>query len=267
MKKIELDKGFLDDKMNIVIEDIKNKYKEEIKLLYAFNDICYKVIGNYKDLEIDKTNEELLYLLPAFIEINKQYQSAIIMLEYGFENNFESILRNIFELSFQMLYVFQDSNNMYRLEKRTYSKTMEKLKYIDENKLYDILPKDLLDNQNSKLEKNKEELKNLGIKNSPEIKDICKMLNMERDYSYYRYLSDYVHCDYSVIMSLSDYTDKGLRFQTTGNYDNFSNNSLRLIYSIELVLNKMINKIAPTLKDEHKKLVDEFNNFAKKNKR
>ena len=104
--KIVLENGFLDDKMDYVINDIKKKNKKYFELAYAYNNFCYRIIERYKGIEIDTNNKELLYLLPAFGEVNKQYQASIILLQYGFSNNFENNLRCMLELYILMSYPF-----------------------------------------------------------------------------------------------------------------------------------------------------------------
>lgn len=124
-----LKNGFLDEKMQNKILKVKEKNKNIFDLLYDFNKFSYKIMDNFKGMDATKENQ---YLLPAFVEVNKLYQSAIIMLEYGLKNSFESLLRNILELWFQMAYVFSNSANVKRLEKYTYYQTLRKLDYIKE---------------------------------------------------------------------------------------------------------------------------------------
>ena len=256
-----LENGFLDEKMKQKINVVKCKFKNEIELLYSFNRLTYKVIDHYKDIEASEDN---LYILPAFVEISKLYQSAIIMLEYGFTNSFESIVRNMLELSFQVIYVFDNKENVKNLEKYTYSETMKKLEYIKDNELYSVIPKEVVDKRYSELESLKEEIKKKGAKNPPNTKDMCDNLGLKKEYSYFQLLSDYTHNDYSVIFGLNIFTEKGVYVNANGNYTNFRDNSLRLLSSLDLTLEKMIERYAPVLKSEYdeiiKKAIGEYKN-------
>lgn len=244
--------GFLDDKMQEKIKKVKFKYKEEFDTLYDFNRLTYKVFENCKDIDVVDEN---LYLLPAFVEISKLYQSAVIMLEYGFLNNFESIVRNMLELSFQMLYVFDDKENVKNLKKYTYSETMKKLKYIKDKKLYDVVPKKFVDRRYAELESLKSDIKKIGAKNPPNVKDMCKNLGLEKEYVYYQLLSDYTHNDYSIIFDLNIFTKEGVLVNSNGNYTNFKYNSLRLISTLNMTLLKMIERYVPLLKSEYDELI------------
>ena len=245
--------GFLDDKMHNKINAVKKEYNEEIDLLSDFNKLAYKIIAQYH--KIEPVNENL-YLLPAFIEINKLYQAAVIMLEYGFVNCFESTMRNMFELSFQMIYVINDSNNMKNLEKFTYSEVIKKMKYIKDNKLYDIVPEESVEEICVNAQKLKDELKGSGAKNPPNIKDMCNNLGLQKEYAYYQYLSDYTHNDYSIIFGSNKFQEDGVYLDTNGDYSNFRNNSLRLISVLDMTLTKMIDKYAKVFKEEYDALID-----------
>ena len=253
--------GFLDDKMQDKIKKVKVKYKDEVDLMYDFNRLTFKIFANYKNIDAIGEN---LYLLPAFVEISKLYQSAVIMLEYGFTNNFESIVRNMLELSFQMIYVFDDKDKVKNLEKYTYSETMKKLEYIRDNELYNVIPKDIVDKRYEELAILKAELKKEGAKNPPNVKDMCKILGLEKEYSYYQLLSDYTHNDFSVIYDLNVFTEKGVFVNSNGNYTNFKNNSLRLLSTLELTLVKMVDRFVPSLKKEYEKLIQKGIKLYKK---
>lgn len=253
MEEILID-GFLDDKMQKNIKKIKNRYKDEFNLLYKFNRLMYKIMDNYNDIE---ANESDNYILTGFVEINKLYQSAIIMLEYGLKNSFESLMRNILELSIQMLYVFLDEKNVYELEKNTYKNALSKLKYIRENKLYNIIPEDLIDIAYIKIESGKVKLEEKDIKCAPPIETMCNKVEMKEEYVYYRFLSNYVHQDFGIINEANIFTKDGVNINADVKHIEMKNCTFRIISSFQKVLEKIITTYTPKLKNEYDTLIME----------
>ena len=248
--------GFLDDKMQDEIKKVKIKYKDEVDMMYAFNRLTLNLFNYYENTD---ANDDTLYLFPAFVEISKLYQSAVIMLEYGFTNNFASTMRNMLELSFQFLYVFDDKDKVKNLEKYTYSEEMKKLDYIKEKNLYDVVPKEIVDKRYSQLQTLKDNLKKKGAKNPPNVKDMCNNLGLENEYAYYQLLSDYTHNDFYIIFRENIFTDKGVFVNLNGDYKDFKDNSLRLISILDMTLIKMIKKFAPSLETEYNELLERAN--------
>lgn len=106
------------------------------------------------------------------------------------------------------------------------------------------------------MEQLKKELKSQGVKNPPNILDMCNELGLEKEYAYYSFLSDYTHSDFSNIFGLNIFTDAGIVIYTDGTYKDFKNDSLRLLSVLELVISKMIDSYVPSLKEECRELID-----------
>ena len=259
---IKYENGFLDNGIQDKIIKVKTKYGYIFDLMNNFNMLSYKIMDNYAGIE---ANDKNLYILPAFVEINKLYQSSIIMLEYGLKSSFESLLRNIIELWIQMIYVFNNSNNVYRLEKSTYAETKKKLDFICENKLYEIIPEESANKIKTKLEKEIQGMEMRGIKKAPNVKDMCDSLKLKKEYAYYCFESDYTHSDYSNVVGLNITTEKGVYINANGSYDLFENDSLRLLSVLEEIVLKMIEEYVPSLKGEYDLLIKTAIGTFKKN--
>lgn len=254
----ELKDGFLDEKMNKNRQYIKQEYRTEFDLLYQFNRFSYKVLDNYNKNDI-KVTEANSYILVSFSEIGKNYQAAIIMVEMGLMTNFEAILRNMLELSIKIKYVLNDNKNINKLKKNSCFEMLRKIQYIKSNKLFDIIPKNVLDEKEN-------ELKNIyqtyeSVKQLPNMHDICRSLKLYNEYAIYKYLCNYTHYDYCTMNNLVNYTNEGVYINANVNFDEVRTSCLRLLSILEIAMSDMIYNFFPNLETEFVLLINKFYNL------
>lgn len=240
--------GFLDDKMQYNIKFIKNKYKEEIELLYKFNKLSYKIIDGYKGKNVTSENE---HIFPAFVHLNKLYQSAVIMLEYGLISSSKIILRSMIEISIQIKYIFLDENNIRKLEKNMIKEALKKIKYIEEKEICNVFQKEYLEKNKKELNLKMEQFNKDEIKSAPNFREMCEMVNCINVYLYYKCLCEPTHGGFSTVRSLNYFSDKGLIINGNEDYSDFKENSLQVIDVLNIVLEEMIKKYEPNLENEY----------------
>ena len=95
IKEKVLENGYLDDDYKIMIERIIKENRKIFEILYKYNKFLYKIQSEFNNYTM---NLETNYHFSMFIQIHKLYQSAIIMIEYGLLESFETILRNILDI-------------------------------------------------------------------------------------------------------------------------------------------------------------------------
>ena len=257
MKEI-LENCFLDEKYKYVIRDNKEKNKEVFDFLHNFNALIVKVLYNFDGM---LNTKETFYIVPAFAEIVRLYQAGVIMLEYGIPEVCESILRSIYDLKFQMLYVLEDNYNFQRLVKKTFKKEIDKLNYVEKNSLYNYVSKDVADKSRELFEQTIQGLEH--IKCAPDTKKMCEELDLKEDYLFYSLLCNYTHLSCDVICGLN--IDN--KIDTLPNYRDVGYIGLRLCTSLDLILNKLIEKYAPHLSNEYENLVKECEKLLENIKR
>lgn len=246
--------GILDEQQKPIFEAYKKEHQKVFDLLYEYNKLCCKIINSYTGIEV---TEEKLYIFPAFVEIHKIYQSAILMLEYGVPNSAENLLRSMFELMLKMLYVFKEENNIKRLKMKNYSEALSQILYIENNTLYEIVPKDYIDKYKTQLEESKNELIKQGVKNAPNIYDMCVELGLTAEYSYYKYLCDFTHTSFYLISSMNVEMENSVIINGYEDYDNVENIGLRIITILNIIVDKMVTMYFNSF-------LDEYNNLSKK---
>ena len=244
--------GYLDEKYKNLIHDNKKTNSELYKLLYDFNKLLHKILYNFNGIEINNENN---YIVPAFAKLVKLYQSCVILIEYGMTDISENILRSIYDLKFQMLYVFEKENNYQRLLKSLFSKELNILNNAEKYKLYDLITQEQIESYREKIKTNLQELEE--IKCAPDTKTMCEELRLQEEYIYYYFLCNETHQSCDVIYSLN--TSKGIDIQPK--YDKVYEISLKLIASFEHILEKIINKYTPYLQEEYRSMAERYKSF------
>ena len=252
-----IENGFLDEKFNNLIISNKTSNKEFFDLLYDYNKLLHKVLYNFDGI---KQNNEINYIVPAFAKLVKLFQSCVIMLEYGMPDISESMLRSIYDLKFQMLYVLKNDINYQRLIKRMFSKELGKLNYIDKHSLYDYVSKDDVENIRKVWNFTIEQLKDISC--APDTRQMCEELGLEEEYVFYSMLCNNSHQSCDVIYSLN----KDFGIDILPDFVNIYLVGFRLCNAIDLVLNKIITKYAPHLNEEYNKLIEQCNKLFEKTK-
>ena len=92
--------GFLDLKINEYLpkfrEEHKEKYNVVLDLMQLFNSLKDKFVGK-------NASEQDIFLLSSIIELNKLFQSAVMLFERGIPSSANIIIRTILELSLNIV--------------------------------------------------------------------------------------------------------------------------------------------------------------------
>lgn len=250
--------GILDEQQKPIFEVYKEKHKNIFNLLYDYNRLCCKIINAYNGVEV---TEEKLYIFPAFVEMHKLYQAAILMLEYGLPNLAENLLRSMFELMLKILYVFKEENNIKKLKIKDFSEALSQISYIDNNNLYKIVPKDYIDKYKKQLEDSKNELTKQVFNQAPNIREMCVELGLKAEYTYYKYLCDYTHTAFHLISSMNVETENGIVINGYEDFDNVENIGLRIITILNIIMNKIVITYFNNFLDEYNNLANKLENI------
>ena len=203
-------------------------------------------------------NLETNYHFSMFIQIHKLYQSAIIMIQYGLLESFESILRNILESAVNILYSLIDNKNIMILELDSINENLKKLNYIDDKKIFDVISKEKVDEYRKQKEEERANIiKEIGDAKKPKTMDLFRTINFEKEYLYYKCLCDYTHMNSNIAERIIKQETEGFIFNGGPHYLDINNESARLIGTIELFIDKFIKKYSPNLIEEYKALEKE----------
>ncbi|MBO6195196.1 MAG: hypothetical protein J6O56_02475 [Bacilli bacterium] len=215
--KIALKNGYIDDKMQLHVDNFRKNNKYIYNILNQINDLSYKIanssIANSNDLKG-------VYILTKFHQIHLSYQSFIILYERGLYEDSKVILRSLYDKIIDIMFVAKNNENIYQVLFNEIKEKESLCKYIEDNKLYKYLSKKKIkeakeefENQiNDLKDKTNESLKRYSFKNK------CKDINNKELYLHYRYNSIYTHNSIQVqenriIRNKKDYIiDNNLKF-------------------------------------------------------
>lgn len=237
MKEEVLENGFLNVGVMKQIKIVRNENKDIFDLIYAFNKLAYKVSDEFKDKPCNKKEN---YIFCAFVELHKFYQSSIILLERGLYESSQSLMRSILELSFKIIMVIESEDYISSMAYDLIVEDIKLLNHINRNKLYELVPEEKIDEILEDRQKRKEELREKGIKPILNACDLCKKISCNKEYTYYKLLSNYTHTNLMSIYNLLIPLNEGVYINGGFKYDSFKEDTIRLIECFCLGMNRVI---------------------------
>jgi len=107
-----LDQGFLDDKIEPLVNATIKKYSNIFQLVFKINEFCYRCVSS---ITKNKISEDKLYVSTMLGEIHNSYQSSILLIQRGLANDAQILMRSIFEKAFKLVAVSKDEKNLLGL--------------------------------------------------------------------------------------------------------------------------------------------------------
>lgn len=107
-----LKNGLLDNNIDVIINKKRKEFDKLYQIIFELNDLFLQIINNniINSFSYDKD----IYIYTTLFEIHSSFQSIIILLERGLENNAEILLRSLFEKKFKLFAVIKNDIN-YKL--------------------------------------------------------------------------------------------------------------------------------------------------------
>ena len=103
---------FLDFKINERLPKFREEHKEEYKviinLMQLFNSLKDKFVGK-------NASEQDIFLLSSIIELNKLFQSAVLLFERGIPSSANIIVRTILELSLNIVETVKNKEHIQEI--------------------------------------------------------------------------------------------------------------------------------------------------------
>ena len=253
MKKDELEDGYLDLKINNYIGGFRNRYKNEYNCLKEINMFFQKV-----QLELIKkgVNQQNTFIMASLAQLQKTYESCILLFERGLVESGQALIRTILELSFKIIEVAKNKDFVEDLLLERQYETMSLLNDVEKNRIFDMISEE-------KLKEYKEIVrKNIKNRKRPKTKTnyLVSKNKLEKEYILYRLQCDYVHQSISVIGKIVKNTKRG-NYYIDGDLqlENFKI-SIAWLISITTIAFKTI--LEDYLND--KELIKYYNNIIKR---
>lgn len=245
-----LEDMYLDLKINDKIPSFRNQYKKEYEVIFQVNKLYYKIM---ELLSKGGTNQKNMYITASVAQLHKLYQSCILLFERGLKDSAYILIRTIIELSIKIAEVLKNDNFIDEMLLDELYETKNILINIKENKLFDIVPKEKL---NEYIEVNANEINGRKRKRISTY-NLAKNNNMEKEYLLYRFHCDYTHQSTFTISKIIKRTPKGYLLDINMQLKDFKH-SIAWLLSIsfiayDLLFNKYLNNVE--LKNEYNQIV------------
>ena len=224
---MKLEDGFLDLKLNDTISAFRTEHRTEYLVVFKVESFLYELQSCF----VGKTvSEQDKFLVAYIVELNKLFQSAVLLYERGLPESANIVVRSILELSFKIIELIRNENFLQELKMDINTNVSKMLRDIRENEFYDMVPKDLLDELLSNYQRRKSQNGNVNIG----VKELCKRNQMPREYILYRKYCNYPHQSLEVIDEIIDYTPDGVNMNGDLRLEDFSK-SIEMLISITMI--------------------------------
>lgn len=224
---LKLEDGFLDLKLNEAITVFREEHKAEYKVLLRVKSFLYELQNCFSGKTVSEQDK---FLAASIVELNKLFQSAVLLYERGLPESANIVVRSILELSFKIIELIRNENFLQELKMDINANVSKTLRNIKENGLYDIVPQTRLD----ELLSNSQQLKTQYGNGDISVKKLTERNDMPREYILYRIYCDYPHQSLKVIDEIIDYTPDGVRLNGDLRLEDFSQ-SIAMLISITMI--------------------------------
>ena len=254
--EIKLTDGFIDLKINENLLGFRNVHQKEYAIIRETKTLLDSMQREFINQDASKSE---MYLVTAIIELNKLFQSAVILFERGLLESGNIIIRSCLELSFKIVEIIKNKNFVDDMIKELNHETITTLNIIKSNKLYDIVPK-------------LEVKRMLSIYNTagtkPKISPfkLAKKNDLMREYILYRLYCNDSHQSIATLSEIQIFEDNGVRLNGNLRLDKFSESVYMLISIIMIPFPTLIDEVFTDdkVKEQYEKLKENFQNVFEK---
>lgn len=254
--EIKLTDGFIDLKINENLLGFRNAHQKEYAIIRETKTLLDSMQREFINQDVSKSE---MYLVTAIIELNKLFQSAVVLFERGLLESGNIIIRSCLELSFKIVEIIKNKNFVDDMIKELNHETITTLNIIKSNKLYDIVPK-------------LEVKRMLSIYNTagakPKISPfkLAKKNDLMREYILYRLYCNDSHQSIATLSEIQIFEDNGVRLNGNLRLDKFSESVYMLISIIMIPFPTLIDEvfIDDKVKEQYEKLKENFQNVFEK---
>lgn len=255
MGEYVLKDGFLDLAMNEYIINHRKQYQKEYEVITNFNEYIFKIINM---LLSNGSNKQNMFIIASVVEMHKFYQSVVLLLERGLPESANSLIRSMIDLLIKLIEVIRVPKAVDILLLNADYETKNILNYLYQNELFDMVPKEELEELIGENEKKIKVGKNPRIKT----KELAEKNNVIKMYTLFRFQSDYTHLSTNIIGRVIKTNDKGYYIDESLTINNFKMDIGLAISIISIMIEFILNEYMKNelLVNEYKKLEENFEN-------
>lgn len=217
----ELNNAFLDLEINKYIPSFRNEHKEEYSIIVAIIDL-FKILKNKL---VGKTIQRKdLFLISSIVELDRLFQSAVILSERGLPEAANIIIRTILELSFNIVDALYNENHSKRILEKENNKINGTINIIKNYKMLDFLDCQEIDETKESNQKTIYKKDYLDF-----VKTLAEKYGLKKEYLLYRSYCADTHMSPSVLLKNYEIGSSGVQFDSGVKLNDFKNNMSILI--------------------------------------
>ena len=192
---------FIDLIVNDCLFDFRKEHRDEYEIINRLINLFRNCEEQLEGLESNRENK---FILASIIQLNKLYQSSVILLERGLKESANIIIRSILELSLKVISVIHNEKFLDILLNDEAIELKKLLNEIKENKFFDMIPQKTVDEYIKTCEENID----INIKEKPTVYKMAYNNNLKKVYTFYRLQCDYAHQNTNIVAGIVKETDK-----------------------------------------------------------
>ena len=214
----------LDSHENLL--QFRNQYKDEYNMIYELVQFLGEIANSLTKVNSSQRN---IMLISSVLELNRLFQSAVILLEKGISSSAKVVTRTILELSLKIIETVKNEDYVNESIQNEIEEAFSTLKVAEKYGKIDLIPLETRQEiQNAK--------KQIGKKKDTRIslKQIAEKNDMLVEYLLYRTYCSNTHISASALADNFKSTSNGVVFQYGIKCDNFKID-LRMLISIVMI--------------------------------
>ena len=257
--RIILQDGFLDLKLNAIITAFRQEHNAEYAVVFKIKSFLDEAQDCFVRKKVSKQD---MFLSASIMELNKLFQSAVLLFERGLPSSANIIVRSILELSFKIIELIKNENFLQEMIMDINSETLKTLNNIKNEKLYELMPQDRLEQLLEDCQQKKSQSGNVNIG----AYNLADRNGLKKEYILYRTYCGYTHQSLSSIDEFIETTPQGVTLDGDLRLADFSE-SLALLISITMISCPYIAQhslICEKMKNQFDLLHDDFVKTFKK---
>ena len=214
--------GFLDFKINECLPKFREEHKEEYKvvinLIQLFNSLKDKFVGK-------NASEQDIFLLSSIIELNKLFQSAVLLFERGIPSSANIIIRTILELSLNIVETVKNKEHIQEIMLNEIKETRSTVNIAKEFKRLDLIPAEKI----QEIQEAYDWLSDNKPTKKTSVKDLAQKNGFEVEYLLYRTYCGNTHMSASALAKNFSASSSGITFDAGIQLGDFKYDLRRLI--------------------------------------
>lgn len=224
---MKLEDSFLDLKLNENLRAFREKHRSKYLVLFKLKAFLDEVQNCFIDKTVSKQD---MFLSASIIELNKLFQSAVLLFERGLPESANIVVRSVLELSFRIIELIRNDDFLQEMIFDINSEALNTLNYIKKKGMYDIIDQNYLE----QLLNSCNELNSKNNRSDIRVSQLAKRNGMEKEYILYRTYCDYTHQSAKVIDEIVEIKPNGVNLNGGLRLDDFSE-SIAMLASITMI--------------------------------